>query len=77
MTEPTPPITPSTKSERSGPSLMFLPMASPNHATPSSIQSMGYCPSVKVVWNITNKIRKNNGKPNYLFDSRLSKRCVS
>ena len=53
MTLPTPPMTPSTSIERSGPSLIVEPIHSPSHATPASIQSIGYCPREKVVWNIT------------------------
>ena len=63
MTLPTPPMTPSTSIERSGPSLIAVPIHVPNQSTPASIQSIGYCPSVKVVWNITKRMRKKTGKP--------------
>ena len=76
MTEPTPPMMPSTSIERTGPSGMLLPIFSPNHATAFSIQSMGYCPSEKVVWNITYRMRKKMGKPRNLFDKILSMMCV-
>ena len=77
MTEPTPPTTPSTSIERRGPSGMAEPSQSPSQPTPASIQSMGYCPSEKVVWNITKRIRKKMGKPSHRFDSTLSIRCVA
>ena len=76
MTAPTPPIIPSTSIDRRGPSAMVPPIHWPSHATPVSIQSIGYCPRAKVVWNMMNRIRKKMGNPTYLFDSTLSIMCV-
>ena len=76
MTEPTPPMTPSTSIERSGPSAIVEPIHSPSHSTPASIQSIGYWPRAKVVWNMTNRMRKKMGKPTNLFDSTRSIMCV-
>ena len=76
ITLPTPAMAPSTMSERSEPSAMWLSTKLPSHATPVSIQSIGYCPSENVVWNITNSNRKKMGKPTYLFESMSSRRCV-
>ena len=52
MTAPTPPIIPSTIIDLSGPSGKAEPTQSPSASTPASIQSMGYCPSENVVWNM-------------------------
>ena len=76
MTAPTPPTTPSTSMERNGPSGRVEPIHSPSLSTPISIQSMGYWPKEKVVWNITKSSRKKMGNPQYLCDRILSMRWV-
>ena len=53
MTDPTPPTTPSTSIAFSGPSGIVAVSRSPVQATKASIQSIGYCPRVKVTSNIT------------------------
>ena len=50
-----------------GPSGIWCEMILPNQATAASIQSMGYCPTVKVAKNMMNSIRIKIGKPRYLF----------
>ena len=76
ITAPTPPITPSTSIAFSGPSGIVWLIHSPNAPTPTSIQSIGYCPMEKVTWNITYSKKKKSGKPKYLFVNSLSITCV-
>ena len=65
-------MAPSTSMAFTGPSGKALFKTSEIHATPASIQSMGYCPRLNVAVNITKRIRKKSGKPRYLFVRILS-----
>ena len=76
MTAPTPAMAPSTIIAFTGPSGKSPLTASDSHATPASIQSIGYCPSVKVAVNIMKRNRKKSGKPRYLCVRTLSTVCV-
>ena len=77
ITEPTPPITPSTSMSFIGPSIMRSEMTEPIQSTPDSIHPIGYCPNEKVASNITHSISMKIGNPTYLLVMMLSMRCVT
>ena len=72
ITPPTPPITPSMSISFTGPSGMYVLMRSPINPTPASIQSIGYCPMVKVAQNISHIMNMKIGNPNSLLVTTAS-----
>ena len=76
-TLPTPPMTPSTIRSFSQPSFMNCPMNSPNLTMNQSIQSIGYCPTVKVAQKTNQSRRMKIGNAAHRFVTTASIRSVT
>ena len=75
-TLPTPAMTPSTTRSFTQPSCMSEPTFSPSHATPASIQSMGYWPMVKVAQKMNQSSTTKIGKAAHWLVTMASMRSV-
>ena len=76
-TLPTPAIMPSTSRSLNHPTGRSVPILSPIHATPASIQSIGYWPMVKVHQKIKYSSARKIGKASHLLVTTESIRSVT
>ena len=77
MTLPTPFMMPSVSKSRNEPSAIIPLIQSPRAATPASIQSIGYCPTVKVVQKVSHIRKRKIGIPQMRCVSTLSIFCLN